>query len=260
MRVHIIGSGWLAKPLAQNLQAQGHQLLLTTTDQDKASQLTAQGLPTVVYQLGAQAANSREILDCDVLIIAITSKDLAGHQPLFKQLCQATNTQVIYISSTSVYANQKTTDQTGHTEDSQALNQDSPIWQIEQALHAQVPQATVVRFAGLVGPQRHPGRFFRSNKTIKNPQAPVNLIHQADCIGIISAIIKQKVRGETFNGCADTHPSKATFYPQMAKQLGLPVPDFEHNPNGSHKLINNQKVKDLLNYAFVYPDVMEMPF
>ncbi len=258
MRVHIIGSGWLAQPLARLLQSAGHELLLTTTKPEKAAQLNTQGLPAMVYQLGAQA--NHELLDCDVLVIAITSKDLTGLTQLFQQLSQ-TDTQVIYISSTSVYANQNATaDSAAHTEASQRLNQASPILQIEQALRDNIPQATVVRFAGLVGPQRHPGRFFRHGKTIKNPQAPVNLIHLADCIGIINAIIEQNVRGEIFNACADTHPSKATFYPLMAKQLGLPAPDFESSPDGSHKRISNHKVKAMLGYQFKYPDVMDMPF
>jgi hypothetical protein len=39
-----------------------------------------------------------------------------------------------------------------------------------------------------------------------NPDAPINLIHQADCIGIILKIMKKNL-GETYNAATPVHPS-----------------------------------------------------
>ena len=52
-------------------------------------------------------------------------------------------------------------------------------------------QTTVIRFGGLVGPGRDPGRFFAGKENISNGLAPVNLIHLDDCIGIGKEIIRK---------------------------------------------------------------------
>ncbi len=254
MKISIIGSGWLAMPLALHLQTNGHQLLLTTTSQKKIAAIQARGLAAVTYQLGEQLPT--QLLDAEVLVIAITSKDLLAYQSLFSQLTARQDLQVVFISSTSVYADHSEPQQ----ETSTRLNHTSPIYQIEQLIQNLIPATTILRLAGLVGPKRHPGRFFKNQRPIKNPQAPVNLIHLSDCIGIIDAIIELNVVGEIFNGCADTHPSKGEFYPLMAEQLGLTAPIFEHNEAGTNKLICNQKIKSVLGYQLVFPDVLTMSF
>ena len=52
-------------------------------------------------------------------------------------------------------------------------------------------KTTVIRFGGLIGEDRQPVRSLSGNKMLQNPTAPINLIHQQDCIGIIETIIDQ---------------------------------------------------------------------
>jgi len=254
-RITLVGSGWLALPLASELERLGHHLALTTTQADKARELKTKGHKVEVYELGQQLATDSALLQADVLLLAITSKDVEAYQGLVEQLRQADSQHLLFISSTSVYLNN------GQLQDesSLALNTDSALYQIEQLIRT-LPSVTILRFAGLVGPDRHPGRFFRRTRVMNNPQAPVNLIHLDDCLGIIAAIIKQQAWNEVFNGCADTHPSKAEFYPAMAASLGLKPPEPANSISGSDKIISNQKVKLKLNYVFRYPDVMQMDF
>jgi hypothetical protein len=110
----------------------------------------------------------------------------------------------------------------------------------------------------LIGYGRHPGRFFRKGRLIQNPDSHVNLIHRDDCIEIISRIIKKEVWGEVFNCCADTHPTKREFYTQAAKSIGLTAPDFEYSGTNSFKIISNEKVKRILNYEFLHPDLTKI--
>ncbi len=253
-RINIIGSGWLAQPLAKDLQQAGHQVLVTTTQAEKTHALQDQGLNAIEYQLGETAGE--QLYACDVLIIAITSKDVKAFQILMSQISIQHTKHIIYISSTSVYTN----NYTPHDEKSTELNYEHPLLAIEKIIQKH-PKSTVIRFAGLVGPKRHPGRFFAGGKTIKNPNAPVNLIHLDDCIGIIKTIIQQNAWEEVFNGCADTHPEKGVFYPAMTAQLELPQPNIQKNTGQtSDKVILNQKVKTQLGYQFKYPDVFTMQF
>ena len=121
-------------------------------------------------------------------------------------------------------------------------------------------QTTIVRFGGLIGYSRNPGKFFSNARQVRDPDANVNLIHRDDCINIISQIVEQGVWGEDFNCCADTHPSKREFYTQATQRIGAAAPDFDESSDMSFKIISNQKVKRVLNYSFMHPDLMKIKF
>lgn len=121
-------------------------------------------------------------------------------------------------------------------------------------------KTTIVRFGGLIGYSRNPGRFFMNGRLVSDPDSNVNLIHRDDCIEIISQIVAQEVWGETFNCCADTHPTKREFYTHAAQSQGFPVPVFATSGATSFKIISNQKVKQVLKYTFLHPDLMKIHF
>jgi nucleoside-diphosphate-sugar epimerase len=52
-------------------------------------------------------------------------------------------------------------------------------------------KTTILRFGGLIGEDRNPIRFLAGRENLENPDAPINLIHQTDCIGIILRIIEK---------------------------------------------------------------------
>jgi nucleoside-diphosphate-sugar epimerase len=84
-------------------------------------------------------------------------------------------------------------------------------------------QVDIVRLAGLVGPGRHPGRFF-AGKSAPDGQHGVNLVHLEDVIGAIELLLQAPKGGHIYNICAPSHPARSTFYPLMARQLGLAPP------------------------------------
>lgn len=254
--IQIIGSGWLAHPLSKQLINDGYTVSLTSRDTDKCEQLTASGLNTLQFDITASSANYDAVLNCDILIIAITCKDLTA----FKRLAQAISTSkikhVLYISSTSVY--RSTNDVV--VEDQALENPDSIIYQIEQTLAAIDPiPLTRLRFSGLIGPKRHPGRFFRGGKSIKQPDAPVNLIHLNDCIGLIQAILNQpEAWGQAFNGSAGSHPIKRVFYAHAFTQIGTELPPFSDEPVDAYKIVSNTKSKNVLNYTYKHDELMAL--
>ena len=45
-------------------------------------------------------------------------------------------------------------------------------------------------------------------RDVPEGNAPVNLVHLDDCIGVIEALIQQAAWGKLYNVCADDHPRK----------------------------------------------------
>lgn len=256
-KISILGCGWLGFPLTQYLMTMGYRVKSSTRSLNRYNKLIEAGLPAFVFDIDNPQNQMSDFLQTDLLVINITSKNLQGFARLISEIEQAGVKKVLFVSSTSVYGNiNKLIGEEDHAE-----LESSPLFQIEQ-MFVQNPTflTSIVRFSGLIGYSRHPGRFFRSGKIIPQADAPVNLIHRDDCIGIISLIIEQEVWGEVFNACADTHPSKREFYSHTRKLLGLNAPEFANDAESGYKIISNNKLKRMLGYQFKYPDVMAITY
>jgi len=219
----------------------------------RLQEISAIGAEPYVVDIHQLTDNIGTFLQAELLIINITSKSIADFSGLLREIEKSEIKEVLYISSTSVYKSHNVTVSESQGQESE----DSLLFQIENLFrHCESIETTVVRFGGLIGYGRDPGNFFRKGKRVQNPESPVNLIHRDDCIGIIEAIILQESWGDTFNACADTHPTKREFYTKAALRIGNPAPQFEESGVDSFKLVSSQKVKDKLGYQFKVPDLM----
>ena len=254
--ISILGSGWLGLPLIDMFVKQGYAVKASTRNIDKLPLLSQHG--ATGYIVDTQFAIPKDFLDSETLVINITGKDLDAYQKLALAIASSPVQKVLMVSSTSVYLNLNRQ----VSEDEAAENPDSTLWQIEQLLQTHEGfTTTIVRFSGLIGGRRHPGRFFRQGKVIRQPLAPVNLIHLDDCLGIIDAIIQQQSWEEVYNGCADFHPAKREFYGHWAAQLGLPEPkSLDDDTPQDWKIVSNQKVQQRLAYQFIHPDLYRLSF
>lgn len=250
-----MGSGWLGTPLASYLVALGHAVKLSTTTVQRLPELVATGASGHVVDIARIDNDMHDFLQADVLIINITCKDVDAFECLMPVLQHSVVTKVLFVSSTSVYRNcNKVVTESDGEELPQSL-----LYQIENLLRQAAGfDTTVLRFAGLVGRRRHPGRFFHSGKQVRYPDAPVNLIHRDDCIEIIRRIIERGVWGEVFSGCSDTHPLKREFYSQAASSIDAPQPVFAESEQLAFKIISNDKIKSSLQLLLKYPDMMQM--
>jgi NAD dependent epimerase/dehydratase family enzyme len=102
----------------------------------------------------------------------------------------------------------------------------------------------------LIGEDRHPVKFLAGKENLENPDAPVNLIHQKDCIGIIEEIIFQSKWNEVFNAAAPFHPSREDYYTQKAKEQNLILPKFSTETSNIKKIISSEKIENSLKYQF----------
>ncbi len=82
----------------------------------------------------------------------------------------------------------------------------------------------------------------------------MNLVHQRDVIGVISALLKQP-RNDIFNLAAPDHPTRAQFYCQACQSAGLPLPRFSDMENDG-KLIDGGRVESVLGYHYQVRDLM----
>ncbi|MEM9775778.1 MAG: SDR family NAD(P)-dependent oxidoreductase [Chloroflexota bacterium] len=221
------------------------------------AELIAIGADPFLIDIDSLAGNVQTFLQADILIVNIPSKNIAGFRQLVDAIKGSNLKNVLFVSSTSVYKNINKT----ITESDTEFYSDSPLLTIEDMFTDWGNnKTTLVRFGGLIGYGRHPGRFFKPGRVVQNPDSPVNLIHRDDCIGIISQIIEQGVWGEVFNCCTDTHPTKREFYTRATRSLGYAPPKFGESEADAGKKISNQRVKQRLNYTFKHPDLMRIEF
>ncbi len=264
--ISILGCGWLGFPLAQALVAEGYTVKGSTTSPNKIGSLEEAGIQPFLLSVKeeVEAAEKADFFDADLLFLNIPPGGRRDPQvedtypqkikAVLNELHQSPVRYLLFCSSTGVYgSNNDWVDENsplaGETASGRALEVIERFLALQQH-----PIISVLRLAGLVGGNRKPGRFLAGKKDLPNGEAPVNLVHREDCIGIILELIRQGAWGETFNVVADEHPTRAAFYTVQAEKLGLEPPTFVGNKQLSYKLVSNDKVKRVLKYRFRYPD------
>ncbi len=261
MQISILGCGWLGLPLAKSLLESGFSVQGSTTSLEKIPFLKNAGITPFQLQLFENKIDGEIDLflnNSEILIIDIPPKlrgdakeNFVGKiQTLIPFIEKAAVKKVLFVSSTAVYPDDNSiiTESTIPHPETESGKQ---LLQAEQLLQNNTTfQTTVVRFGGLIGENRHPIHFLSGRKNLENPNAPVNLIHQEDCIGIIQTIIKKECWGETFNAGAPQHPSRKDYYTKKAKDLNLMLPEFDENTISVGKTMCSDKVERVLEYKF----------
>ena len=263
MIISILGCGWLGLPLAKELLEQGHSIKGSTTSPEKLEVLSSEGIQP--YQISVSPKGiSGEIQDflaeTDILIIDIPpglrrdpEQDFAGGiEKLIKEVEKSAVKKLLFVSSTTVY--EDTPEIPTYTE-AAAPNGISAAAQQLIAVEKMLLQSTffdacILRFGGLIGADRHPVKYLSGRKNIANPLAPVNLIHQQDCINIVKAIVEKDKFNGVYNGVFPEHPKKSEYYSKAAEERNLPVPQFDLNAASSGKIIDATKVERELGVEF----------
>jgi len=258
MIVSILGCGWYGKALAKNLLQKGIIVKGSATSEEKADALKDHGITSFVVRVNAdEIIYDPDFFKCDILVVSVPpglkKGEGSAYLPKINHIVQTIRKnsigRVIYISSTGVYGDQNQTVTENDapnpdTESGKILLEAENLFKNENSF-----KTTVIRFAGLVGPGRHPGRFFAGKKNIPNGLAAVNMIHLDDCVGIGSAIIELDAFGYLFNACSPDHPAKEDFYKDAALKGGYEAPQFLLELK-AWKIIESVNLKPILNYTF----------
>lgn len=270
-QISILGCGWLGLPVAKSLLEKGYSVKGSTTSMDKISVLKNAGITPFNINLREDNIEGEIdvfLLNSEILIIDIPPKlrgDLkdtstalvmtfvAKIQKLVPFIEKSSVEKVLFISSTSVYADDTSTaisvtEETRPSPDSESGKQ---LLAAERLLQSNPNfSTTIIRFGGLIGVDRHPIQFLAGIKNIENPQSPINLIHQEDCIGIIEKVIQTDTWNETFNAVAPFHPTRKDYYTQKAIELNLSLPEFNDSKSSVGKKIVSNKMEQILGYTF----------
>ena len=263
-QISILGCGWLGLPLAKSLLQNGFSIKGSTTSLEKISLLESEGITPFLVRLEEQqisASVADFLADSQILIINIPPKLRGGSTENFVAkittllpfIENSTVEKVLFVSSTSVYG-----EDNEFVSEASVLNPDTEggrqLAIVENVLQKNSRfQTTILRFGGLISDERNPVRFLSGRENIENPDAPINLIHQDDCIGIIEKIIGLNSWDETYNAVAPFHPTRQEYYTQKATELNLALPKFAALNTIVGKTILNNKVIEVLDYSFIKP-------
>lgn len=263
-KISILGIGWLGLPLAMHLIAKGYQIKGSTTSLMKLKKLKQKGIQPyhIILKENEVVGEIDEFLEeSEILIINIppglrSNPDIdfvAKIRGLLKPIEKSSVKHVLYVSSTSVFEDQENfTIIQDTTMPNASKNTGKQLIATEKLLKQKNKFATtILRFGGLFGPDRHPATMLSGRSNLKNPEAPINLIHQQDCIGIIDTILEQNHWGETLNVAYPDHPQKEAYYTSICKQMDLPIPQYDREIASKGKMICSIQVENNLKYKYI---------
>ncbi|MGB5499393.1 MAG: SDR family oxidoreductase, partial [Maribacter sp.] len=221
--IAVMGCGWLGLPLAKSLLEDGCQVHGSTTTQDKRNDLTKLGIVPFLISLTEEKIIgdiAGFLADTELIVINVPPKLRGGNKENYVNKMQLLHTaikassvqKILFVSSTSVYGDidGEVTEETipcPSTESGKQLLASENLFRDDAKL-----QTTIIRFGGLIGPDRHPITILSGRKGLTNGNDVINLIHLEDCIGIIKATIQNDWWDELFNGVYPYHPSKQEYY------------------------------------------------
>jgi hypothetical protein len=243
------------------LISQSYQVLGSTTTQEKLPVLDKAGIQPFLIELNPNCKSQQfqDFLKCEVLIINIPPSlrkkpsgfHLAQIEEINNHILKSEVKKVIYISSTSVYPeiNQKINEDF-------IINEPLPeIFKAENSLKMNSNiDVTILRCGGLMGYDRIPAKYFAGRKDIPQGDKPVNYIHRDDVIEVIYQIIKKNIWGELLNLVAPIHPTKMEVCEKTAEDFEMKRPEFSEERSSEYKIIEAERVVQILNYDFKYPN------
>ena len=251
MQIAVLGCGWLGLPLAIHL-GKKHIVKGSTTTPGKCQQLQDKGITPYVLDLNTVSEESIMpfLSGTDVLVINIPPRITAENRLTYPEkmerlipfVLQAGIKKVLFISSTSVYADDATIPViTPDTLPNPKTESGKQVLAAEQVLRIQDSfDTTVIRFAGLKGNGRHPVFHLAGKTGLANPLGPVNLIGLEHCIAVIEAVIEKGVWGNNFIVSESYHPTREEFYTAQAQKFNLPLPQFDKSNISTGKIIKGQ--------------------
>ena len=262
--ISILGCGWYGLPMAKSLINQGYHLKGSTTTEAKLKSLNNAGIQPYLIDIEKESFDEA-FFECDLLIISIPPKVNSEQLPYplkIKNIAIAAEKayvkQIILISSTGIYQDgnfivDETVMPKPNTPTGNALKEAEDILLANDAF-----VTTIIRFAGLIGPNRNLAKHFAGKTDIPNGNAPINLIHLDDCLGLTEAIVKQQAFGKIYHGVTPNHPNRKEFYGQACLSSGFEPAMFKdellswkqvESKNVPKFLAYNFKVKNWLDYA-----------
>lgn len=229
----IIGLGWLGATLFDHLKQAGIPCWGTTR---QSFDWLSDEFPTE---------------PCEVLFLNTPPIVNMPPQDFVAKIPSAAYRKVIFISSISVYGAQEGV-LTESTIPQPTTDSGKWLLAVERLLLAKFPhQAIIIRPGGLIGGERHPAISLSKSGRPCAGQAPVNLIHRQDLIGIIKTVADYDGTLSVINAVTPYHPSKEQYYGEWVRNLNL-APIFFTDTAELQKIIQSEILPEIYP-AWVFP-------
>ncbi|MDL5361930.1 SDR family oxidoreductase [Halalkalicoccus sp. NIPERK01] len=280
MRVAILGCGYIGLELGRQLTARGHDVVGVRRSPEGCEAIEEAGFQSVRADVTDRDALAG-VPDADALVFAASSGGRgaeAAREVYVRGLETAIGhfagradppERLLYTSSTGVYGDHGGEWVDEETPTEPATEKTRVLWEAEEtALDSPIP-GTVVRFAGLYGPDR-----YRLERYLEGPvtEGYLNMVHREDAAGAVRYLLEENLaRGEVVLAVDDEPVDKWAFADWLAEQCGVPEPPKEtkeerlSDPNLSEparrrletsKRCSNAKLREL-GYEFSYPTFRE---
>jgi nucleoside-diphosphate-sugar epimerase len=262
----IFGCGYLGRRVAALWRAAGHRVVaLTRTHADALRPAgiepitgdvldrdSLRALPpasTVLYAVGLDRTAGKPMREVYVTGLA----NVLGTLPP----C----TRFVYVSSTGVYGRTDgrwvdELDPAEPTDESGAV-----VREAEQLLRAERPNAIVLRFAGIYGPDRllRKQPLLKGEPLVGDADKWLNLVHVADGAAAVLCAESRGAPGETYNVADGAPVARRDFYTLLAELLNAPPAQFEHRPEpgAANRRIDGTKARTALGWAPAFPTYRE---
>ena len=262
-RIGVLGCGWLGLGVAQSYVADNFIVHGSRQSKKGADSLQKHGVHGFVVQISENhdSGNLTEFLNgVSRLFLTIPpglqknpKRDfVAMIYQLLPHIYSSEVKEVVFTSSTGVYGPQQGLVSPSIVPQPQT-ERGRQLLEVESLLRSQDGFSTqIVRLGGLLGDDRHPVKQLAKLPVVYNPQAPINLIHKVDAIGLLRYLADRAPWQSIYHGVAPWHPTKQDFYEQAANEMQLPSPKFAEDPVNANKVVTDPQVQSL-GYAFLEP-------
>jgi nucleoside-diphosphate-sugar epimerase len=239
-KIGLIGVGFLGKPLAKKLTAEGYDVVGTTKRE---------------YDLLNDDKIPAQLKLCDIVVYDVPPlENTEAVEKCFKQF--SADQKFIYISSTSIFG-----PNAGQIDESYSPPENSPyspiVLKLEMIAKQYFTNLCLLRFGGLYGntedKKRHPVHFLAGKTHLKTGAENLHLVHVEDCIEAIMTVIEENLFPEECNLVSDLRIPKKEYYTEMAKKFGLELPSYDDVETKNPTNISNEKSKEVLGMNYRNP-------
>jgi nucleoside-diphosphate-sugar epimerase len=285
----IIGCGYLGRRVARHWIGEKAAVFAITRSAERARAFRESGIEPVIGDV-TDPASLTAFPEVDTILYAVgldreSGKSqrevyVGGLENVLKHVAGKVS-RFLYISSTSVYG-QNSGEWVDESSECRPESENGKVClEAEALLRSRIPEAIVLRLAGIYGPGRLVARIaaLRAGLVLDgNPDAWLNLIHVDDAVTAILACERRGTPGATYLVCDDQPLRRLEYYSLFASLIGAPRPkppfpplarggqggagevvSSAPNSEASNSILNkrcsNRRLHDELQVTLHYPTV-----
>jgi len=258
----LFGCGYLGRRVAARWVGAGRRVAAVT--RRNADELRALGLEPVVADV-TNAATLSALPRAATVLYAVGMDRSAGHSMRDVYVGGLGNVlaalpaggRFVYVSSTSVYGQTdgNWVDETSPTEPTEEAGR--VVIEAERLLRKRRPDAVVLRFAGLYGPDRllRKSAILKGEPLVGDADKWLNLVHAEDGADAVLAAEERAAPGSTYTIADDAPTPRRAFYTLLAELLNAPPAVFDERPEpgAANRRVSNRRAKAELGWTPRFP-------